>query len=203
MIASINGSSIGADGTSESLSNRVDRAILGVIRSQADAVVVGAASVRAEGYVVPRSAPLAIVSASGDLTGHRLQLRPGARVLLLVPDDRFGRVRPPAQGVDVIAVPSSGGRMSVPALLAVLASHGMHRVVCEGGPSLTAQFVAAGVVDEICLTTAPQVFLPGLPVMSGGTAASAAFRLQQFALDDSGFSYARWLRDEPVPRASR
>ena len=85
MIASVNGSSIGSDGTSETLTNRVDRTILGVIRAQADVVLVGAASVRAEGYRVPKRAPLAIVSSSGDLAGHRLEVQEGARVLLLLP----------------------------------------------------------------------------------------------------------------------
>ena len=36
MIASLNGSAVGGDGTSETLSNRMDRAILKVIRSLAD-----------------------------------------------------------------------------------------------------------------------------------------------------------------------
>ncbi|WP_181134458.1 dihydrofolate reductase family protein, partial [Rathayibacter sp. AY1D5] len=71
MIASVTGSSTGSDGTSETLTNRVDRTILGVVREQADVVLVGAASVRAEGYRVPRRVPLAVVSASGDLAGHR------------------------------------------------------------------------------------------------------------------------------------
>ncbi|HEX3679280.1 MAG TPA: dihydrofolate reductase family protein, partial [Galbitalea sp.] len=54
LIGSVSGSATGPDGTSETLTNPVDRAILGVIRSHADIVVVGAASVRAEGYFVPR-----------------------------------------------------------------------------------------------------------------------------------------------------
>ena len=88
MITSLTGSAAGSDGTSESLTSRVDRAILGVIRAAADVVVVGAQSVRAEGYVVPRSSRLAIVTSSGDLTGHRLSLGPDAtpdRVLLVCP----------------------------------------------------------------------------------------------------------------------
>lgn len=194
MIASINGSSVGVDGTSESLSNRVDRAILGIIRSHADVVLVGAASVRAEGYVVPRRAPLAIVSASGDLAGHRLRLSAGSRVLLLVPADRASEIVPPAEGVEIVPVHADAERMSVTEILAALAERGLHSVVCEGGPSLTAQFIAAGVVDEVCLTTAPLVILPGLPVMSGSVAAVEPFELRRLCVDDAGFSYACWRR---------
>jgi hypothetical protein len=52
-VASVDGSVIGADGSSDSLSSVVDRRILGVIRELADVVLVGAGTVRAERYVLP------------------------------------------------------------------------------------------------------------------------------------------------------
>ncbi|MBF4462315.1 MULTISPECIES: dihydrofolate reductase family protein [unclassified Rathayibacter] len=192
MIASLNGSSIGADGTSETLTNRVDRTILGVLREQADVVVVGAASVRAEGYRVPRRVPLAIVSSSGDLSGHRLEMRDGARVLVLVPESADVPVVPP--GIEVVRVAAGGSRLSVEAVLASLRSLGFDRVVCEGGASLTGQFLASSLVDEICLTTAPRVVLPGLAVATGATRIDDAFSLTLLAADDSGATYARWTR---------
>ncbi len=67
MVATVDGAAAGSDGTSESLTNRADRRILGVIRELADVVLVGAASVRAEGYQLPKRAPLAVVTRSGDL----------------------------------------------------------------------------------------------------------------------------------------
>ncbi|OOB90125.1 dihydrofolate reductase family protein [Rathayibacter sp. VKM Ac-2630] len=193
MIASVNGSSIGSDGTSETLTNRVDRTILGVIRAQAQVVLVGAASVRAEGYRVPRRVPLAVVSSSGDLAGHRLRLQDGARVLLLVPES-LTATGPLPTGVEVVRVPAAEGRMSAAAMLAALAALGLERVVCEGGASLSGQFLAAGLVDEICLTTAPRVVLPGLPVATTGTAVDEGYALERLAVDDAGFTYARWTR---------
>ena len=53
LVASVSGSAAGTDGTSESLTSRADRRILGVIRELADVVLVGANSVRAEGYRCP------------------------------------------------------------------------------------------------------------------------------------------------------
>lgn len=193
MIASVNGSSIGSDGTSETLSNRVDRTILRVVRAQADVVVVGAASVRAEGYQVPKTVPLAIVSGSGDLAGHRLKLHEGARVLLLVPQSR-GAVANLPSGIEVVPVPSPGPRLSVPAVLEALRERNLERVVCEGGASLSGQFLTSGLVDEVCLTTAPRVVLPGLPLATGTAAVDHTFELTSLATDDSCFIYARWTR---------
>ena len=193
MIASVNGSSIGSDGTSETLTNRVDRTILGVIRAQAQVVLVGAASVRAEGYRVPRRVPLAIVSSSGDLAGHRLELQEGSRVLLLVPES----LHSPAallDGVEVVRVPARDGRMRVEDVLTALSELGLDRVVCEGGASLSGQLLASGLVDEICLTTAPRVVLPGLPVAATGAVVDDSYALERLAVDDAGFTYARWTR---------
>ena len=60
LVADAAGSAAGSDGTSESLSSRADRAILGAIRRASDVVLVGAQSVRAEGYQLPRTVPLAV-----------------------------------------------------------------------------------------------------------------------------------------------
>ena len=58
LIASVSGNAGGSDGTSETLSNPADRRLLGVIRELGDVVLIGAESLRAEGYLVrddPRS----------------------------------------------------------------------------------------------------------------------------------------------------
>ncbi|PPG62478.1 pyrimidine reductase [Rathayibacter sp. AY2B7] len=155
--------------------------------------LVGAASVRAEGYRVPRRVPLAVVSATGDLAGHRLELQEGSRVLLLVPESR-GAVEGLPAGVEVVPVPSSSERIGVDELLEALAGLGLHRVVCEGGASLSGQFLASGRVDELCLTTSPRVVLPGLPVATGTAVVDDAYSLTLLAADDSGAVYARWSR---------
>jgi riboflavin biosynthesis pyrimidine reductase len=73
LIASVDGNAAGTDGTSQTLTSRTDRKILGVIRELADVVLIGANSVRREGYLLPRRSRLAIVTATGDLTGHRFE----------------------------------------------------------------------------------------------------------------------------------
>ncbi|BDV30635.1 dihydrofolate reductase family protein [Microbacterium terricola] len=199
MITSLTGSAAGSDGTSETLTNRVDRRILGVLRADADVVVVGAQSVRAEGYVVPRTARLAIVTGSGDLAGHRLSLEAGAspdRVLIVCPQSRADEIaaRVLPHGVQVVAVPDDGGRLQPAAIVAALAERGLRRLVCEGGPTLAAQFAEAGLIDEYCVTVAPALepaahaFLP----VQRRLATDVAGML----VDEAGFSYLR-LRVRP------
>lgn len=185
MVTTLTGAASGADGTSDTLTNRVDRAILGVIRRDAQVVVVGAATVRAEGYIVPRSATLAIVSRTGRLDGHRLDDADLDRVLLVVPER--AAVDVPA-GVQVVRTGPDGG-ISPTGIIAALAARGLDRVVCEGGPTLASAFAAAGVVDEYCITVAPRLTPVAVPVMSLDAAVDLETR--GMLVDDAGFSYLR------------
>ena len=92
LIATVTGGASGSDGTSETLTNPVDRRILGVIRQLADIVLIGAQSLRAEEYVQPRRSRLAVVTASGDLGGHRIAAPEGDRPIVLCPPAARARV---------------------------------------------------------------------------------------------------------------
>jgi riboflavin biosynthesis pyrimidine reductase len=190
MITTLTGAASGQDGTSETLSSRVDRAILGVIRAAADVVVVGAQTVRAEGYVVPRAARLAVVTASGDLRGHRLG--DGASVLLVCPASRAESVRERAgiEGAEIVAVPGPAD-LEPSAIVTALAQRGLPRIVCEGGPNLAGRFAQAGVVDEYCVTVAPVLTpaeRPFLPLARGGSRQTEPVGM---LVDDAAFSYLR------------
>ena len=187
LVASVSGSAAGSDGTSETLTSRADRRILGVIRELADVVLVGANSVRAEGYQLPRRAPLAIVTRSGDLGGHRLG---GSERQAVV----FG-----PESARAVAAASIDARFvavaddSVETLLAALRVEGYSSIVCEGGPNLAAQLIAAGVVDELCLTTSPRLNGNALPLLGPGAAAETPVTLSQLLIDDADDTlFARW-----------
>ena len=51
----------------------------------------------------------------------------------------------------------TGDEVDLAALRAALAERGLSSVLSEGGPSLFADLVAAGVLDEVCLTVVPQL----------------------------------------------
>jgi riboflavin biosynthesis pyrimidine reductase len=197
LIAAVSGDAAGTDGTSETLSNPVDRAILAAIRDVADAVVVGAASVRAEGYRVPRRARLVIVTASGDLAGHRILRDRASRVVVICPAGSVDRVRTSlgeevADLVTIVVAGDVDGRVEPGALIAGLREHGLRSLVCEGGPSLAGQFLRAGLVDELCLSTSPVVIGSGLPVFGVERFDASQLSLTQLLIDDQSALYARW-----------
>lgn len=67
MLIGPSANSSGIDGTSHSLTSSEDRRLLRLIREDADAVVVGAASVRAEGWFLPPHGTLVVLSETGNL----------------------------------------------------------------------------------------------------------------------------------------
>jgi 5-amino-6-(5-phosphoribosylamino)uracil reductase len=209
LIGSVTGAAAGTDGTSHSLSNPTDRKILGVIRELADVVVVGAASVRVEGYVMPRRVPLAVVTSSGDLSGHGFAPDiDERRLLILCPDAAAARVREHLAGIaaEIIVLEDEGGVLDPADIVTALRVRGLESIVCEGGPDLAGRFLAAGLVDEFCLTTSPVIGgrPPALPSSEG--LADVPVVLTQLLVDEASAVYARWslLTDGPpaAPRAS-
>ncbi|MFM2353194.1 MAG: hypothetical protein RLZZ608_600 [Actinomycetota bacterium] len=195
LVSTLDGRAAGPDGTSESLTSRADRMILGVIRELADVVVVGAESVRREGLGRPRRAALAIVSASGDLSGHRLDEHAERTMPVIVITTAAGAERAaataPAATVRVLEV-TLDGRISPTAILDDLRRQGYGGIVLEGGPTLTGQFVQAGLVDELCLTVMPRVGGPALPLLAGGAAGVTSLTATQLLVDESSAQFGRW-----------
>jgi riboflavin biosynthesis pyrimidine reductase len=199
LVLSVSGSAAGADGTSESLTSAADRTILGVIRGLADAVLVGAGSVRAEGYRVPKRSTLAVVTTSGDLSGHRIGADETGRVVVLGPESARELARQTIGDADFLAVPDRGGHLDAHELISALHGAGYASIVCEGGPGLAAQLLAAGLVDELCLTTSPTLTATTLPAFGTHAFAVRPLSLAQLMLDEDGALYARWtIEDGPT-----
>jgi riboflavin biosynthesis pyrimidine reductase len=200
LIASVSGSATGSDGTSETLSSPTDRLVLKAIRSVADVVLVGAASVRAEGYFVPKNGVLAVVSRSGDFSGHRIKARalddvenPG-KLLILCPARAADRARESIglAGATIVPVADVDGSLTAEAILTALRALGYRSIVAEGGPTLATGLVLGGVVDELCLTTSPVLNGGELPVFGQRAFAQHPLTLDQLLTDSDGFTYARW-----------
>lgn len=201
LIGSASGSAIGSDGTSETLTNVADRALLGVIRMLADVVLVGASTVRSEGYFVPKKAALAVVTSSGDLSGHQITTA-GQRggLVILCPVSVVDRARQTvgvAEAV-VVPVPDSHGIIAAVDIVAALRGLGFDSIVCEGGPTLAAHLVRAGMVDEACLSTSPLLNGARTALFGGQEFDGVPLELTQLMVDDHSGVYARWAirRDE-------
>jgi riboflavin biosynthesis pyrimidine reductase len=163
-----------------------DHMVMGILRARADAVIFGAGSLRedkghihtpafisppqAEAYAAMRRAlgkgetqPLSVVmSASGQINlDERTFHAPDVRVIVVTTAAGHERLRGEAlpAGVEVRAVASTAdGMVDVLAMLRLLADdYGVRMALNEGGPLVLASFLAAGVVDELFLTLAPQL----------------------------------------------
>ncbi|WP_207456696.1 dihydrofolate reductase family protein [Herbiconiux sp. SYSU D00978] len=193
LITSVNGSVVGADGTSNPISSRADRAILGAIRRTAELVLVGASSVRVEGYVFPRTADLAVLTRTGDLTGHKLaDRRRDGRLLVLCPAAAAGTALRSLEGADPEIVELDTAR-GVEGAIGLLREAGYTRIVSEGGPDLAGQLLAARLVDELCVATGPVLSDRIVPPFGGAEVAFDRLSLEQLLLDDAGGTYARWV----------
>ena len=195
LITSVSGSAGGSDGTSETLTNPADRRLLGVIRELADVVLIGAESLRREGYLLPSRSRLAVVTGSGDLSGHRLapEIESG-RMLVLCPASAADAVRASLAGraVEIVVLADVAGRLPITGIVDALHQRGHLSIVCEGGPRLAAQLVADNLVDEVCLSTSPSIGGTSLPLLAGVESRTRALGLSQLLVDDSSGLYARW-----------
>jgi riboflavin biosynthesis pyrimidine reductase len=213
MVSSVDGAAWGADHRSGTINDAADFRVFRVLRALADVVVVGAGTARAEGYApLARPAGLAHLaprSADGSPAPLELALvsRTGAVPPALVDVDRpplvitgeagaaAARAALPADRV-VVAPAAEAGEVDLTAALAALAGRGLPRVLTEGGPGLLASLLAAGLVDEVCLTTTGRLEGPGAGRIVAGSDAAPGLRARLgHLLADRASStlLARWV----------
>lgn len=198
LISALGGQITGPSGSSNDLAAGIDRPLLRLLRGMSDVVLVGAASVRAEGYTIPRRAPLAVATVSGDLGGHTFpdDVRPD-RLLVLCPPSAAEAVRSHL-GTRAEILPVDGDPMEQPELLvAALQRRGLRRIVCEGGGALASRLLAVGLVDEFCHSIAPVVVSPGAPLTVGEVPLTTG-RLDGLLVDGTDRLYARWGFGSPT-----
>lgn len=195
MLSTLNGRVTGADETSDSLSNRVDRTIMQRIRAISDAVLVGARTVRQERHAAVDGAALVIVTLTGELGGHRISEREAREhVHVLCPAaarDAAARSMPGAQLH--AAEPGADGAIPTTGILRACRALGFRRIVAEGGRRLIGQLLDDDAIDEVCLTTAPRFGDPAADELPGSVLARR-FERRLVAVDETGFLYARLQR---------
>ncbi|MFN2557027.1 MAG: dihydrofolate reductase family protein [Nitriliruptorales bacterium] len=172
MIASVDGAATLA-GRTAGLGGPADKLVFHRLRETCDAILVGASTVRIEDYGPPRpseeaqarrrarglaSVPrLVVMTATAALSpASRVFSDPQRRPLVITVEDapshRVEELQPVA---DIVQAGVS--QVDLGAAMARLRAEGMAYVLCEGGPTLNGQLLAARVVDELFLTLAPQV----------------------------------------------
>jgi 2,5-diamino-6-(ribosylamino)-4(3H)-pyrimidinone 5'-phosphate reductase len=171
-VSSVDGQ-ISIQGKSSGIGSAVDRRAMRTLRSKADAVMIGAATLRAERLSLglddkeARAQPKAIiVSSSGEVPlGRNLISHKGQEVLLLTTEGHPSTTTIPPAGAkpsaSILVAPSKtpGGAVDLGEALKILKrEHSVGVLLVEGGPSLNRALISAGLVDEIFLTLAPKLF---------------------------------------------
>jgi 5-amino-6-(5-phosphoribosylamino)uracil reductase len=165
MVESIDGrATIG--GRVGALTSPVDQRVVYRLRAHAEALLVGAGTVRNERYGalfpdLPPDQPqplVVIVTRRIDLPPDLPLLNePDARIVIATSSDGtldFDH----AASVEYVRVPAIDGRADVTSILAALRrDHGVRSVVCEGGPTLNESLLGDALVDELFLSLSPLI----------------------------------------------
>jgi riboflavin-specific deaminase-like protein len=203
MVSSLDGKAT-LDWRTKGLSTEVDRRLFHHLRTQADAVMVGAGTVREERYgrmtkndelrdkrVAEGREPEALAV----IVSGRLNLPPDLPIL----GEPEQRVLIATGSEDTI--PGAGAQVEyvrvgddLPRLMAYLAEQGVRSVLCEGGPTLNSFLFAAGLVDELFLTMNPKVVggAAALTIVAGRELVEPALLDLVSVAEADGELYTRW-----------
>ncbi len=208
MVATADGAATVAHRTAP-ISNLADRQLFHELRGHVDAVLVGAGTVRAERYRrlvrdparrerrVARGLapdPLAVVAS------RRLTLPPDLP-LLADPHSRVVVLTASAAELTQCAAqvsylrPALGEELDLTTMLGRLrAEHGVRSVLCEGGPTLNASLLPAGLVDELFLAIAPALAgsAGSLSIVDGAPLAQPVGLDLRWLLESEGQLFARY-----------
>lgn len=172
------------DGRSGGLGGPADTRVFGLLRDLSDVIIVGAGTARAEGYGVPvvggdrlerrrrhglPDVPVLV------LVSHSLDLDPAAdffadprhRTVVLTRSAAPGERRSALERVADVMV-CGAEEVDLAQALLRLREQSLRRAHFEGGPRLLGSALAAGVVDELCLTIAPVLAGAGAGRIVGG-----------------------------------
>jgi len=195
------------EGRSGPIGSDTDTRVLQILRTQVDAVMIGAGTMRTERYgrivsdpelrgMRERAEGLApdplavIVTGTLDLPWDAGLFESGfGKVLILTSSDEDPpatktsvRVeRHPAEGVDL-----RGG------LERMRSERGVRSLLCEGGPRLHANLVEGGMVDELFVTTAPKLAGGSGPTLLVGAPPVTRELEPVWLCEDDGELFARY-----------
>ena len=189
-----------ASGQDLELSDAADWDRVDELRAASDAIMVGAQTIRADdprllvkspsrqlrrvAAGLPRHPRRVTVTATGDLDPQaRFFGAEPVPPLVYAPETVAARITGTlSQAAVVVATPALSGRADLAWLLADLAARGVGRLMVEGGATLLAQFLAAGLADEFLLAVAP-VFVadPRAPRLLAGGAPAGRMRLAELS----------------------
>ena len=208
MVLALNGGVADEEGWTNRLGGVGDRRVFRVLRAGADAIMVGAGTIRT-GRQGPHRLPPDL-RARRDATGrHELAalvvvtnslvldwtlpvFRGASAPTIVVTSEASAAQRGGTVPESIRILPSGDQTVDLRAGLDLLRDqHGMRHILCEGGPTLASTLLQLGLVDELCLTLAPQLgsnFEHGTIVDAGR---SGKLELRSL-LEDDGALFVRY-----------
>ena len=204
MVSSLDGKAT-LDWRTKGLSTELDRQLFHHLRTQADAVMVGAGTLRIERYGrMAKSDELRDKREAEGLASDPLAVVVSARLdlpadlpLLNEPEQRVVI----ATGSDA-ELPDLGPQVEyarvgddLPLLMARLREdHGIRSILCEGGPTLNSHLLAAGLVDELFLTLNPKLIggAAALTIVAGRELVDPAELELASVAEGDGDLFTRW-----------
>lgn len=211
-ISTLDGAATGENGRTDSINDPADHRVFALLRALSDVILVGAGTVRDEGYGragtparwqdlrtalgLAEHPTIAVVSRSLDLPSALLDPTSDAGGLVVVTTQDAD----PARLADVTArvgptqvVQSGRGSVDLVGALERLAGMGLRRVLTEGGPQLMNDLTRADLVDELCLTLAPLLVGGHSPRIGAGAPYRRELRLSHALTSDTSL-LTRWTR---------
>jgi riboflavin-specific deaminase-like protein len=204
MVASLDGKAT-VEGRTRKLGSEADRLLFHHLRTQADALMVGAGTVRVERYGRAVKGPELRAKREAEgldpdlptvIVSGRLNLPPDLP-LLQDPDARVviaTGAEHELQGTRARVEYMRTGD-DLPLLLARLREEkGVRSILCEGGPTLNSHLLAAGVVDELFLSLSPSLVggTGELTIVTGRPLLEPAGAELVWLLEGEGDLFSRW-----------
>ncbi len=195
------------EGRTQAISSETDRALFLSLRAQVDAVMAGTATIALERYgplarrpeVRRRRADLGLAEVPLAVTASRSLELPvdtplfqdaESRIVVLTNSER----EPPPCEAQLIVERIPGEELDLAVGMERLRSvHGVRAMLHEGGPTLLAAMLGAGLVDELFLTVSPMLVGGGEPSVVEGLAFERPRGLELVSLlEHESFLYLRY-----------
>jgi riboflavin biosynthesis pyrimidine reductase len=201
------------DGDSQALSGPDDMRVFKILRMRCDVLLVGAGTVRTDGYRPLRLSAdrvawrrdhglcdhpvMAVVSRGADLKldAPLFTDAPVRPLVVTGADAPPERLAAAAEVADVISTGTGG--VDFADALRLLRSRGLAQVLCEGGPHVFGEITAAGLVDELCLTLSPKLAGAGSGRITAGPPSSLRSMRLAHVLHANGNLLLRYVRPDP------
>jgi riboflavin biosynthesis pyrimidine reductase len=196
MIVRPDGSIAGSDGTSSSLSSQHDRAVLRLLRSMADVVIIGAETLRHERVPIPRGRPLLVLSMSGEIAAQNVVFGPESGELVVLspsPDTVTDTLGDTPHRIINPGRPSPDARD----IIAACRAEGWNHLLVEGGQRIATLFADDGLVDDLCLTLTGAPLSEDTPPVSWWPTGTT-WTTSHLLMDDDRMLYHRYTTSPPA-----